>query len=231
MLKQITQNETIAKRALKEIKNYIVQANLKPGDKLPSEAEICRQLGCSKSSVREALRSLEALGIIRMVQGVGTIVSRFNFDVIFENLPYHLQVSKQNLQELFEIRAAFEVYFLNKAIETIDAQKVSQLEQLVETMEKKTKKGESFSQEDFMFHSLLFESLHNTAALELMRTFWNFLSRSRYVPLDSTQPLATARGHRKIVNALKRRNVVEAQKAMEEHFSEIRRRLENDDKV
>lgn len=226
MLKRIKKEERLAELAFQEIKNYIVEAKLKPGDRLSSEAQLAQQLGCGKSSVREALRSLEMLGIIRIVHGSGAIVNRFNFDVIFENLPYHLQVSTHDLQDLFEIREAFEVYFLSKAIQRIDAKKISQLGQLVDKMQEAAEQGKNFGKEDFAFHQLLFRSLHNNAALKLMQVFWNFLFKSRHITPDSIEPLTLVENHRRIINAVKKRDSREAQKAMEEHFSEIRKKLE-----
>ncbi len=227
MLKRIKKEQTLAELALKEIRDYIVRANLKPGDKLPSEAELVHQLGCGKSSVREALKSLEALGIIKIIHGTGAVVNKFDFNVIFENLPYHLQVSRHDLQELFEIREAFEIYFLDRAIETINSQKIAQLEKLVRKMEEAAREGKSFGREDFMFHQLLFESLNNAAALKLMRVFWDFLFRSRCIPANSTEPVPTAESHRRILDAIKEHDVIKAQKAMKDHFSEIKRRFQN----
>ncbi len=227
MIKRIRSKENLVGLVLKEIKDYIAQSGLKPGDKLPSEAELTRQLGCGKSSVREALKSLEALGIIEILHGRGAIVSKFNFDVIFQNLSYDLQVNKHELQELFEIREAFEVYFLDRIVDKISSQNISRLEELVEKMETAAKKDESFFQEDFAFHRLLFKQLNNAAALKLMRVFWNSLARVSHMSIDSTTPIATAQSHKKILDAIKERDPVKAKETMKNHFLEIRQRLQD----
>ncbi len=226
MLNRVKGEETLVELVFEEIKDYIVRAKLKSGDRLPSEAELAHQLGCGKYSVREALRSLETLGIIKIVHGKGAMVKEFNFDVIFQNLPYHLQVNKHDLQELFEIREAFEVRFLDKAMETMNSHKISQLEEIVQRMQEAAKEGKSLAQEDFQFHWVLFESLHNTAVVKLMKVFWDFLSKSHYIRQESTEPVATANGHKEIVDALKEGDAVRVKEAMENHFSEFRRRLE-----
>ncbi len=226
MINRVKRKEGLVELVFKEIKDYIVRAKLKGGDRLPSEAELAHQLGCGKYPVREALRSLEALGIIKIIHGKGAMVKEFNFDVIFQNLPYHLQVNKHNLQELFEIREAFEVRFFDKAIKTMNSHKISQLQEIGQRMQEAAKEGKSFVQEDLQFHRLLFESLHNSIALKLMQVFWDFLSKSPYIRLESTEPATTARGHQEIVDALQEGDAVRAKQAMENHFSELRSRLE-----
>src|SRR5262245_22019481 len=71
-----------------EIKSYIVDHQLKPGDSLPSESELARQLDISRNSVREAVKSLEVLGIVESRPGSGIFVKAFSFDSIINNLPY-----------------------------------------------------------------------------------------------------------------------------------------------
>lgn len=225
MIKRIKRSGNLSELAFKEIRNYITENKLKVGDKLPSEAKLTYQLGCSKSAVREALKSSEALGIIKVVHGKGAIINRFNFDVIFQNLPYHLQVNKHDLEELLEIREAFEVYFLDKVIDKISSQTISRLQKLVAKMETMAEKGELRDEEDIEFHRLLCESSDNTAALKLLRVFWSFLSKASYVPGYKMDPVVTAKEHREILNAVEEHDVGRAKEAMKNHFSELKERL------
>lgn len=225
MLKSIKRNENLSKMAFREIRDNILRSGLKPGDKLPSEAELGRQLGCGKSPVREALRSLETLGIIKVVHGTGAILSTFNFDIFFENLAYDLQANRHDLEELFEIREAFETFFLDRIIAKIDSKTISRLEKLTGEMEEAAQRGTNFTRQDCEFHRLLFESLDNIAALKLLRTFWNFLSKSRSISPTTTTPRATAKSHRKILDAIKEDDILQAKEAMREHFLELQERL------
>ncbi|HZQ05535.1 MAG TPA: GntR family transcriptional regulator, partial [Anaerolineae bacterium] len=76
-----------------EIKNYIIENELRAGDPLPTEGELARQLDISRNSVREAVKSLEALGILEARSGSGLFVRNFNFDSILDNLPYGIMFS------------------------------------------------------------------------------------------------------------------------------------------
>ena len=70
------ENRKISSRIMEQIKENILRGKLRVGDKLPSERELSTQLGVSRSSVREALRSLDILGVVVSVQGEGTSFSR-----------------------------------------------------------------------------------------------------------------------------------------------------------
>src|SRR5215471_3539788 len=63
-----------------EIKGYVIRNNLRPGDPLPSEGDLARQLGIGRNSVREAVKSLEVLGILEARAGSGLFVKSFSFD-------------------------------------------------------------------------------------------------------------------------------------------------------
>ncbi|MDK4475557.1 FadR/GntR family transcriptional regulator, partial [Fusobacterium necrophorum] len=68
------ENRKISSRIMEQIKENILRGKLRVGDKLPSERELSTQLGVSRSSVREALRSLDILGVVVSVQGEGTYI-------------------------------------------------------------------------------------------------------------------------------------------------------------
>ena len=70
------------------VKDYITDNHLEPGDPLPAEAQLAADLGVSRGSVREAIKSLESLGIVEVRHGSGIYVRRFNFDSIFNLLSY-----------------------------------------------------------------------------------------------------------------------------------------------
>ena len=69
-------------RVYDEIRNYIYKNNLKAGDKLPTEMEMCEMLGVSRNVLREAIKSLEITGIVSSKPGVGIIIRDFNVDYI-----------------------------------------------------------------------------------------------------------------------------------------------------
>ena len=73
-----------------EIKDYILKSGLKPGDKLPTEMEMCRLLGVSRNVLREAIKALEITGLVRSTPGVGSVIQEFNPDCLFDSLIYNV---------------------------------------------------------------------------------------------------------------------------------------------
>ncbi len=90
------------------IRAYIVDGSLKPGDALPSEAELAALLDVGKTSVREALRRLEAHGVVEVRRGKGLFVGTFSFGPLIEQLPYGLQADNVPLRQLLQTRRALE---------------------------------------------------------------------------------------------------------------------------
>ena len=96
---------SLVERVRQAIKSHIADASLKPGDPLPPETHMARELGVSRSAVREAVKSLEAAGLVEVRRGNGLFVGKFSFDTLLANLPYGLmQPDGTPLHELLEIR-------------------------------------------------------------------------------------------------------------------------------
>jgi DNA-binding FadR family transcriptional regulator len=113
---------------------YILGAELRPGDKLPSENELARRLGVSRNSVREALRGLEATGMIEARHGIGRYVKTFEFQSIADHLAYSLTVDLGSIHDLLDVREALELAFLPAAIASATPDQLRDLEAQVATM-------------------------------------------------------------------------------------------------
>lgn len=87
----------------------IISGNLQKGDKLPSERELVDQLKVSRTSIREALRALEIVGLIKCKQGEGNFI-RDNFDnSLFEPLSLVFMLERSNKEDIIEVRRIIEV--------------------------------------------------------------------------------------------------------------------------
>ena len=89
-------------RVYDEIRNYIYKNNLKAGDKLPTEMEMCEMLGVSRNVLREAIKSLEITGIVSSKPGVGIIIRDFNVD--YSNFAHRFCLCTLKIQYLAGIR-------------------------------------------------------------------------------------------------------------------------------
>src|SRR6266567_958567 len=102
-LKSLGRKKLLYQAVQEEIKSYILKHRLVPGDAIPTEHELAQQLDISRNSVREAVKSLEALGILESRAGSGLYVRSFSFDSILNNLPYGLLFDLKVLMDLVEV--------------------------------------------------------------------------------------------------------------------------------
>jgi DNA-binding FadR family transcriptional regulator len=89
------------RQAQEQLKLFIARRELRPGDPLPSEGALAEDLGMSRLVLREATKSLEALGIVEARHGEGVFVSAFSFEPILDNLPYGFAADGASLFHLF----------------------------------------------------------------------------------------------------------------------------------
>ena len=214
--------------ATTEVKRYIEEHELKGGDPLPSEAELCQELGMSRASLREGLKALESLGIIRTRHGEGVFVAHFSFDPILHNLPYSIAAQGSSLRELLEVRCALEVGMIAQVVACISPADIDELQGLAQQMLQRSALGESFAELDRAFHATLFRCLGNTFLLSLVDLFWQVVNRlaDRLPAPDAQAQRATARDHLAVAVMLQAGDVQALERAHRHHFQEISRRLD-----
>ncbi|WP_306233820.1 FadR/GntR family transcriptional regulator [Agrococcus beijingensis] len=161
-----------------QIKQLIISRELQPGDAMPTETELCEILDVSRSSVREAMRTLSTLDIVEVRHGHGTFVGQMSLDAMVEALVFRGVLSPggslQALREVVEVRLALDLALTDRVVGTeLDETCVEELEELVATMVAKAKAGEMFLDEDRAFHTRLFESTSNRLAGQLIGAFWD----------------------------------------------------------
>lgn len=214
--------------ATTEVKRFIEQHQLKGGDPLPSEAVLCQELGMSRASLREGLKSLESLGIIRTRHGEGVFVAHFSFDPILHNLPYSIAAQGSSLRELLQVRCALEVGMISQVVANIGPSDIDELSDLAQQMLQCSERGESFAELDRAFHATLFRCLDNTFLLSLVDLFWQVFNRlSDRLPVpDAVAQRATAQDHLAVARMVQSGDVQALERAHRHHFNEISRRLD-----
>jgi DNA-binding FadR family transcriptional regulator len=214
--------------ATTEVKRYIEEHQLKGGDPLPSEAVLCQELGMSRASLREGLKALESLGIIRTRHGEGVFVAHFSFDPILHNLPYSIAAQGSSLRELLEVRCALEVGMIGQVVASISPSDIEELHELAGQMLVRSERGQGFAELDRAFHATLFRCLGNAFLLSLVDLFWQVFNRlSDHLPQpDALAQRATAQDHLAVALMVQAGDVQALERAHRHHFQEISRRLD-----
>ncbi len=155
-----------------QIKNLILQGQLKPGDRLPSERSLMEVMGRSRPTIREALRMLERDGFIHTVPGgSGAVVQQPSTDLVVQSLDAILQVGKVTLVELGEFRMHNDVAVARWAAQRRTQSDIDALKDILDRMEQciQTKNWEGFLALDPEFHCQLAYAGKNTVSAIMSR--------------------------------------------------------------
>ena len=219
-MQNTNRNDKLYIRTYREIRKYIVQNNLQPGDLLPTEQKLCETLGVSRNVLRESIKSMELMGMVRACPGKGTEVQAFNLDFILQNVLF-FQVGPQeehSIREMFGVRKVLELAYMRQAFHAMTEEDVRALRSLADAMRDNWSRGVFFIQEDKNFHLTLFRSLHNDVLLSLLEAIW---SVDDGFELEKKQPHLeqTVTKHEAIIAALENHSYPAFARAMEAHFS------------
>jgi len=205
----------------KQIERLILK-KLQPGDKLPSERELAELLRVSRSSIRDAIRSLELMGMVEPRQGTGTIVREISSDSLVNPLANALKRKGELIGELLDFRMMLEPQLAARAATRVSPDEISEMEEILGRQEKKLSEGESTIGEDSEFHYSIALASGNSVVLKVLDTLMDLLrdSRERGLQVEGRQQKSLA-GHRRILAALKRHDSDGAKATMRRHIEDI----------
>ena len=210
------------------IKDYILVHQLKPGDPLPTEAELCEAIGASRSSVREAVKTLSALDIVDVRHGHGTYVGRMSLAGLVESLAFRGLLSSEDdhrvLGQVVEVRQTLEQGLAAQMTSLVDDEQLRRLRSLATGMAEAAERGEDYLELDREFHLLLMEPLGNDLIQQLTGAFW--VVQSIVTPTLGAEHRSaltlTAALHMAIVEAVEARDPAALREAVARHYDPIR---------
>lgn len=196
--------------------------DMKPGDKLPPERELAERFGVGRSSIRDAVRSLQAVGLVEPRQGHGTVVCEVSDHSIVSPLTSVLMQKRKLVAELLDVRKIIEPGIAARAARHATPEQVSEIEGILERQAEKVSRGESAIAEDSEFHDCLAIAADNSVVLRVLDVLMDLLQKSREQSLQAKgRPARSLAGHRRIVAAIKRNDATTAEAAMRQHLEEI----------
>ena len=214
-----------------EIKQLILDRRLGPGDALPTESDLVEMLGVGRNSVREALKSLQALDLVDIRHGYGTYVGSMSLEPLADGLTFRihhgLRDGLRGLRELLEIREELEAALIRKVTPLLGDEELDRLSTILDEFEAARRVGEGDVRLDQAFHQMLYQPLGNQLVLQLLDTFWIVYQRliDELRGRGLAQPDNLVDEHRAIVDALRSRDPLAAEQAVRGHFTEIYGRM------
>ncbi|MBD0422182.1 FadR/GntR family transcriptional regulator [Streptomyces sp. NPDC052309] len=222
---------SVAAGAEEKIKELIVEQGLGPGDPLPTETELMERFGVSRNSLREALKSLQAMRIVEIRRGFGTYVGTMSLEPLIEAMAFRTVVGHRqgrgSLLELLQMREALEAGLMHRLAGRLPEEDLAELDALVARMHTEVREeGEIAARTDRAFHRALHRSLGNELLSELLDAFWSAFHRVRAQGLGTAADgEELARMHARIVEAVRAGDAEAAEAAVHRHFDDIRGRL------
>src|SRR5207249_12011936 len=205
-----------------QIRRMISEGALKPGDLLPPERELVAKLGVGRSSNRDAVRTLEVMGILEPRQGHGTVVRDLSTDALVVPLASVLTRKREMVAELLDVRRILEPALAARAARNASDDEIAELEEILRRQEQKLQRGEPAIEEDSQFHYALALAARNSVLQRVLDVLMDLLRESRTRSLQVPGRLERSyAGHRRILRAIKRRDAKAAEKAVKQHLSEI----------
>jgi GntR family transcriptional regulator, transcriptional repressor for pyruvate dehydrogenase complex len=220
----ITSNR-LSDEAVRQVKSLIDRGELQPGDKLPSERELVKRLSVSRASVREALRVLEALGLVEVQPGLGTFVSNHDMEELTGKWRTWLIEHKNEVVELLEVRQVIEPGIAALAVERITENELEELCQTLVVMEQGKMKSdiEMVVQADIAFHDLLGKATRNNTLISLSEGVNRALLESRYAYFQDLERVAISlKQHARIIEALRQKDAQAVKDALLHHVLQSR---------
>ena len=216
--------DNLVEMVFEALKRKILSRELKNGDRLPTQEELCRQFGVSRTVMMGSLHKLSSLGLITSQQGRGTFVRLPDTKTLLEPMFQALLLDKPSTRELIETRYYLERTIVRLAAKHIDAQQAQELQEIVTGMERDFQDGriEAFSQGDLAFHMKLAESSRNSILgrfIEVIREMLaEFLEEFNQTPGAAERANAH---HRRICDLVVRRDPDGAEKEMQLHIQDV----------
>jgi GntR family transcriptional repressor for pyruvate dehydrogenase complex len=206
-------------RIVTQILDMVKSGELRPGDRLPTERDLALELHVSRTAIREALRSMELMGIIESKVGGGTFIREMTLENLMDPFAGVLAKNGRLIIELIEVRMLLEVEIAKLAARKINAAKTEVLEQTLVLMEKEVKDGGLGLKGDNAFHQALADAADNLALMSITRLCSELLNSTRKAALEALKNKMTGVEHHKaIFEAVKAGNETEAGSLMLNHL-------------
>ena len=218
---EVVRRNKVYEEVAKQIERLILK-KLKPGDKLPSERELAELLQVSRSSIRDAIRGLELMGLVEPRQGAGTIVRELSVEPLVNPFANALKRRQELVSELLDFRKMLEPPLAARAATHASVDEISEMEEILQRQEGKLSKGEAAIAEDAEFHYSIALASGNSVVLKVIDILMDLLrdTRERSLQLKG-RPQKSLAGHRRILAAIKRRDAEAAKSAMRRHIEDV----------
>lgn len=224
----VTEKTSRSERIVLQIRELIASGKLKTGDKLPPERELAGIFNVSRTSVREAIKTLATMGLIEIKKGHGVFVREATLDSIINNVADALVLSKEEMKQLFEIRKVLETQAAAWAAERATEEEIEDIIQLIQEVKSQKKLDLALARDyDARFHTKIIMASHNNVLLKMMSGLFDVLDKVRTkTAIVPGRAAKSINDHEAIANAISERDAQKASEAMYKHIESVQQTME-----
>lgn len=214
--------ESVAELVVRRILDMVRSGALRAGDPLPPERELALSLNVSRPSVREAMRGLAVLGVVRSRQGGGAFISDLDAEALLGPITFFLSLQDMNIRELYDARSLIESDVARRAAIAIGDDELDRLEAILADQAGKLTDPIAFRESDHAFHEAIWVGCRN-AFLKRIGQSLNMLGLEFRKRASETAGILEQSfiDHRRLLAALRARDPEAAARAAERHMQNV----------
>lgn len=218
-----SQRKTVTQQIIEEISSYIKQGKISPGEKLPSEKELREKFDVGRSSIREALHALVALGILEPQAGKGYFVQE-NYSLPVDNsLLFNLVVEEEDFFDMVELREVLEKQIGVLAIQRATEEDIKKVKVALDEMQKARDRGEDLINYTTQVHIELARASHNSMAVRVMELLLPLIvskAKQAHIP-----PEKDCQGHERLARPFLVGDTDKMKREVSNHLDYLRERF------
>ena len=233
---KVIQASRLYEQIVQQIEESILKGELGEGSQLPAERDLAKQFGVSRTAVREAIKALQEKGLVDAFPGRGTFVTNGTSNSMRRSLDRLVKSGEPGgWAYLVEVREILEPEIAALAAVRADAQDITTMREALFVMDNAAWDSDAYIEADLDFHLALAEAAANPIVLSLIDSIVGLLREQRLrIFRVAGGPERGQRHHRRILEAIKRRDAQAARAEMQAHLSQIRedsRKTQDDQKA
>jgi GntR family transcriptional regulator, transcriptional repressor for pyruvate dehydrogenase complex len=219
------QQTSIVEAVHQQIRALILGKKLPPGSRLPPESALMKQLGVSRPALREAVRMLVGEGLLEVVHGRGTFVTKVTPASVIQGTLLQILIESNELSEILEVRMILEPEIAARAAENISENGLAELEDVLKETERLLHKGERLFEATWDFHKKLADVAGNTALAQIIKILYEMIKEAQRPIYDEYfDPEQEVDEHRGLLETIRRGKPDQAREAMREHLALVNKR-------
>jgi GntR family transcriptional regulator, transcriptional repressor for pyruvate dehydrogenase complex len=221
---KVVRTSRLYEQIVQQIEDSVLNGSLKPGDQLPAERDLAQRLGVSRTAVREAVKALREKGLVEAYSGRGTFITNGTSQAARQSFDLMIKVGQQGVApHLAELRLILEPGIAALAAARVKEEDLATMREAVAVMDRSQKDPDAYIEADLDFHLALAEAAANPLILSLIDSIVGLLREQRMRIFNASGgPQRGQLHHKRILDAVERRDPEMARNAMRAHLEQVK---------